>query len=307
MPIWSEILTEIGPNTPLNYDQVRRKYLVDLFLKTNRPVILYATAWVQKPSLQSNDLSINDEDIQALMEVSKGIGGNDLDLILHSPGGSPVATEAIVSYLRSRFTNIRVIVPQLAMSAATLLACSANKIVLGKHSFLGPTDPQISISTNLGVRFVPAQAVLDQFDLAKRECTADPVNINAWGPILRQYTPDLLIQCKSALEMTKILARTWLEKYMFVGDKDSSRKATEISSWLSDHQKFKSHSRHISREEIKAKGMIVENLEEDQEFQDIVLSVYHSTTHTFTGTPAVKIVENHLGRAFMKVDLSKKN
>ncbi|GEM_PF-6700359 len=67
MPIWSEILTEIGPKTLLNYDQVRRKYLVDLFLKTNRPVILYATAWVQKPSLQSNDFSINDEDIQALM------------------------------------------------------------------------------------------------------------------------------------------------------------------------------------------------------------------------------------------------
>ena len=55
------------------------------------------------------------------MEVSQGLEGDGLDLILHSPGGSPEAAEAIVSYLRSRFSHIRVIVPQLAMSAATMI------------------------------------------------------------------------------------------------------------------------------------------------------------------------------------------
>ncbi len=34
------------------------------------------------------------------MEVSHGLEGDGLDLILHSPGGSPEAAEAIVSYLR---------------------------------------------------------------------------------------------------------------------------------------------------------------------------------------------------------------
>ena len=44
------------------------------------------------------------------MDCSKG-----LDLVLHTPGGSPAAAEAIVNYLRAKFGNdIRVIVPQLA-------------------------------------------------------------------------------------------------------------------------------------------------------------------------------------------------
>ena len=104
------------------------------------------------------------------MDVTGGLHDKNLDLILHSPGGSPEAAEGIVSYLRSRFQNIRVIVPELAMSAATMISCAANEIVMGKHSFLGPIDPQLLVSTQLGQRYVPAQAVLDQFDKAQKEC-----------------------------------------------------------------------------------------------------------------------------------------
>ena len=41
-------------------------------------------------------------------------------------------------------------------------------------------------------------------------------------------------------------------------------------------------------------------LEDDETLQDLSLSVFHATTHTFTGTAAAKIVENHVGRAFIK-------
>ena len=47
-------------------------------------------------------------------------------------------------------------------------------------------------------------------------------------------------------------------------------------------------------------GLIIEDLEDDQEFQDLILSVFHATTHTFNGTNAVKIIENHTGKAFVK-------
>ena len=127
------------------------------------------------------------------MEVTSGLHDTSLDLILHSPGGSPEAAEGIVSYLRSRFENIRVIVPELAMSAATMISCAANEIMMGKHSFLGPIDPQLlvsTVSTPLGRRSVPAQAVLDQLDRAQRECT-DPAKLSAWLPMLSQYGPDL--------------------------------------------------------------------------------------------------------------------
>lgn len=134
-----------------------------------------------------------------------------MDLILHSLGGSAEAAESIVSYLRSRFSNIRVIVPQLAMSAATMIACAADEIVMGKHSFFGPTDPQLLLATPLGVRSVPAQSVLDQFDKAQQE-SSDPEKLSTWLPVLSQYGPDLLAQCEVALEMSKKLVQHWLKK-----------------------------------------------------------------------------------------------
>ena len=178
MPIWSEILTELKESSqygPRNFDVVRRKYLFDLYDYTSeRNVILYATGWQQKPEMSlPSQISIVDEDIQALVEVSYGLENRNLDLILHSPGGSLEATEAIVSFLRSRFSHIRVIVPAVAMSAATMLACAADEIILGEHSFLGPIDPQLILRTQSVDRSVPAQAILDDFERAQRECS-DP-------------------------------------------------------------------------------------------------------------------------------------
>jgi len=70
---------------------------------------------------------------------------------------------------------------------------------------------------------------------------------------------------------------------------------------LSDHATFKSHGHHINRDEARAIGLTIDDLEGDQVFQDLVLSVYHATTHTFNGTAAVKIIENQNGRAYIKL------
>lgn len=304
MPIWSEILKELvrkqrAPDDLRHYDHVRREYPQQLNKHTGRDIILYASGWLQNSQVPSREVLISDEDIHALMEVSQGLRGPDLDVILHSPGGYPESAEALVAYLRSRFSHIRVIVPQLAMSAAAMIACSADEIILGKHSFLGPTDPQIPLATDTGLTLVPAQAVLDQFEKAKKECV-DPEKMPAWLPMLDQFGPSLLVRCETALELSRELVRTWLENYMFKEDRDGAKKADEIATWLADHQHFKSHNRHIPRSELQQRKLRVTHLEEDDRLQDLSLSVFHAVTHAFTGTPAVKIVENHTGRAFIK-------
>jgi len=143
MPTWGEILTELkqteekGVKPP--FDAVRRKYIATACKRTGRNVVLYATKWTQAGgNIDPELLSITDEDIQGFMEVIHGLKGPNLDLIVHSHGGSAEATEAIVSYLRTKFSDIRVIIPQSAMSSATMLACASNRIVMGKHSFIGP-------------------------------------------------------------------------------------------------------------------------------------------------------------------------
>lgn len=268
---------------------------------TGRDTILYATKWTQPGVADASLVSITPEDVQGLMEVVHGLSGQaGLDLILHSPGGSPDAAESIVQYLRSKFQHIRVIVPQAAMSAATMVACSADEIVMGKHSALGPIDPQFIVATPQGIMALPAQAILDQFELAKHECR-DSALLGAWAPILPLYGPSLLIQCYNALELAEELASEWLAKWMFAGDRKGKKKAKEIARRLADHTRYKSHGRPIHRDAARASGLRIVDLEADQRLQDLVLSVFHASTHTFASTAAVKLIENHQGRAFIKM------
>lgn len=281
---------------------MRRKYLSQLAQHTGRDTILYSTKWTDPSGVSPDVISITEEDIQGFMEVVHGLRNKDLDLIIHSPGGSPVATEAIVKYLRQKFTHIRVIVPQGAMSAGTMLACAGNRIVMGKHSSLGPIDPQFILSTHIpgAMRMVPAQAILDQFDLAKKECR-DNQNLGPWLPILSQYGPGLLVECKNAIALSRRLVRDWLAQYMFHGTRRASYTASFVARRLAAHRDHKSHARHLDREDCKKIGLIIDDLEQDQTLQDLVLSVFHASTLTFSVTPTAKIIENQNGKAFIKL------
>ena len=245
-------------------------------------------------------LSITANDIHGFMEAVHGVTSRHVDLIIHSPGGSAEAAEAIVQYLRSKFDHIRVIVPHMAMSAATMLACAADQIVMGNHSFIGPIDPQFLLQTAFGPRFVPAQAIIQQFDMARTE-SADPAKLRAWLPMLSQYGPDLLATCLNVSELSKTLVTEWLTKYMFKGQRSGRKKAEEIGNWLGSHDVFKTHGRPISRALAEQHKLNILELESDQELQDAVLSAYHALVHSFAGTGAVKIIENHLGKAYMQM------
>jgi hypothetical protein len=306
VPTWGEILGELNqtasPTTggATDFDGVRRKYLAALRALTGRNVILYASAWLQnKPNASPAMLSIGGEDMHGLMETVHGLPGPSLDLILHSPGGEIEAAEGLVSYLRTKFSDIRIVVPGMAMSAATMMACAGNRILMGKHSFLGPIDPQFVINTATGPRQVAAFAILEQFELAKTECQ-DPSKLSAWLPMLSQYGPDFLVKSQLAINLSKSLVENWLASYMFAGVDDGPTKAAEISSWLCNHSDMKSHSRYLSRDTLEDHGLVIERLEDDQRLQDAVLSAFHAVNLTLSGTGAVRVIENHLGHAFLK-------
>ena len=190
MPYWSQIVSELGDTVAegadADFDLVRRRYLRLLARHTNRDTILYASSWIQKPRARDQDIAVADEDLQALMEVSAGLKNDNLDLILHSPGGSVETAEAFVLYLRNRYQNVRVIVPNLAMSAAAMIACAADKIVMGKHSFLGPTDPQMPVITRFGVERVAAIDVLRTYEQVQQEPNSLALQA-VWLQMLQEY------------------------------------------------------------------------------------------------------------------------
>ena len=68
---------------------------------------------------------------------------DELDLVIHSGGGSAHAAYQIVELLRLHADRVYGCVPFWAKSAATLLCIGVDRIYLGEHAELGPLDVQI--------------------------------------------------------------------------------------------------------------------------------------------------------------------
>jgi hypothetical protein len=311
VPTWGEVLREVqesaerrGPLGP-DLDGIRQRYIESIRSQSGRAVIVYASSWLTKAGLNDAALSVQADDVHALMECCHGVEENELDLVLHSPGGSPEAAEQMINYLRTQYSYIRAIVPLQAKSAATMLALGCDEIVLGLHSELGPIDPQILVPVPEGQRFAAAHAILRDFERAKKEIGEDVNNVAAWTPILRGYSGGLLDFCSQVIEMSHHIVTIWLERHMLshadagVTQADRHKRARELAEYFgseASYARFRTHGRPIRVEELEGlDGLRVRRLEAADQLQDAVLSLYHSLDFTFGG-PAVKIVENHLSR-----------
>jgi len=309
MPNWNEILTEIvsvrnglvaegqGKMTQAqaSVDIVRRKYLTKLFDYTGRNIIAYYSGFLSKPGIAQ--LEITDEDKNGFMMAIHMLDRRQgLDLILHTPGGGFAATQSIVNYLHKMFKcDIRAIVPQIAMSAGTMIACSCKTILMTEHSNLGPIDPQL--------RGLPAYGVIEEFKKAYKEIKADPSKLGLWSNIIGQYKPTFLSQCANAIDWSNKFVRGQLETVMFKGEPKARIKARTITKKLSDYRGNLGHERHIHLEECKKIGLKVKRIEDDNKLQDLILTVHHCYMHSLMNTASFKIIENHNGVAFCKQQL----
>ncbi len=288
MPTRESIQQEIERLRGAGQDKVRQKYLKRLHQKTKRDTVIYFSSYnTQRPfPVPPQALSIMQEDIQGFMASLHGMKGKHLDLILHSPGGSLEAADQIVQYLRSKYEHIRAIIPQNAMSAATMIACACDEIILGKHSAIGPIDPQVN--------GLPAHAILKDYERARADVLSNPLLGNLWAVRLNQIQFGFLNLCEQHIKLSEEKVAQWLNAYMFHGQ--DAQKAQEISRWLGNVDEHRTHGRPIGFDMALLKGLNVKRLEDDQQLQELVLSVYHSVMVTFQTTPCLKIIENHNGK-----------
>ena len=250
MPSWGTILKEIqesaaqrgqlGPDV----DGIRLKYIQRLRDHSKRAVIVYASGWLRSG------------------------GREDLDY----------SAEQMVNYLRTQFDYIRALVPLQAKSAATMIALGCDEIVMGRHSELGPIDPQILVPVPGGARFAPAHAILRDFERAKREIAEDVNSLAAWTPILHAYAGGLLEFCTQQIKLSQEIVAGWLKQHMLrhddVGIEPGER--DEIANRIADYfgseasyDRFRTHGRPIRIEELEAiQGLRVRRLEADDGLQD---------------------------------------
>jgi len=298
MPNWDSVLKEISTvqatQNESAFDKVRRKYLTKIFKHTGRNAISYYSGFLTKPRIEGTE--INDEDKNGFMlcihEMDRNKG---LDLILHTPGGDGQATVSLVEYLRNMFgLNMRAIVPQIAMSAGTMIACSCNNIIMGKQSSIGPIDPQFGVIT--------AANLLEEVKKARQDILANPNLAMFWSPILSKITPSFLERCERAVKQSNEFIVSTLASNMFA--KTPEPKKTKIINSISAllaNNEGKAHNTHIQFQQCVDSGLKVSRLEDDPILQDLVLTLHHCYMHSLGNTAAFKIIENQKGRRIVRM------
>jgi hypothetical protein len=171
-----------------------------------------------------------------------------VDLVLTSPGGQPEIAEKVVTMLRHFYDDdLRVIVPEYAKSAATIVCLGADEIVMGYCSELGPIDPQMPYTDAQGnVTYRSAHAVIESVDAyvrAAHEAIAEDKPFQAYVRLL-DFHPDLTFieECRLAARLAEELALRLLKSKML---KDKQEKAEEAALALSRADRLLSHGRAI--------------------------------------------------------------
>lgn len=111
MATWGEVLRAVQESAEQrgslgpDLDGIRLGYIDALRTISGRAVIVYASGWLGKSGFSDPALTVEPDDVHALMECCNGVEERDLDLIIHSPGGSAEAAEQMLNYLRTQFDS----------------------------------------------------------------------------------------------------------------------------------------------------------------------------------------------------------
>ena len=261
-----------------------------------KPLLIYATKFLEgMPQGAPNFIDLSDVDgFTDLVNSVKGNGA--VDVLLHSPGGRPDATERLVGLLRGKFQEVNFLIPHSAYSAATMLALSGNCVILHPSATLGPIDPQIN--------GIPARSIKRGFEKVKERIAKEgPETLPAYIPLIEKYTLDLFELCDDSEKLSKELISTWLKKYMFKNEKNAGRKIGKAVKYFSDYDKHLMHSRPLPLEKISELGLKIELA--DDTLQDLLWEAYILLNGFFNVTPFVKIFESthgvSWGRQFQQI------
>lgn len=184
-----------------------------------------------------------------LNKIVRKLKIENLDLFVDSRGGDLDATAKIVKLLRENSKKFSVIVPFFAKSAASLLAISADGLIMCKCAELGPLDPVVR--DPISGAWVPAHSIREA--LAFTESVKDPlVKLS-----LADRLPPLLM---GAYREYQRAARQYIEEAFSKMGEDKKQKA--ISTFT---ERFLSHGYPIDRNICKEIGLNLiypnENLE----------------------------------------------
>lgn len=231
--------TDLPSQSPKYWVKEKDRYLRQLLISdieaiTHRDLAVYFTI----PEQGQITFSDADDISEVLADATTG----KLDLLINTPGGNVDACEKLISVLKHRCQEYRVLIPSWAKSAGTIIALSSSEIVMGVNSELGPIDPQFN--------GIPAQFIAN-----------DPQ---------RPYHDKMIAQ--TAIDRTRKLAYQVLEAGML--SNASSETISDLVNKLGSADSYGSHAAVIDYEEAVALGLKVDYLPPDHELWRRVWLLY---------------------------------
>lgn len=270
-PLFTKIISELD----VNADQLRKrrdviveieKELTRRFKRPNR-MITYMMRFGHSKSM------IHSDDIKALDALLNSVSNaQELNVLIHSPGGDGSIVEKMVEMCRGHLSykqnKLRVIVPNIAKSAATLFSLGADEILMGYSSELGPIDPQIPIVVSGATKYVSALTFVETRDLLMEELAEALAKKQPTQGVLTQLAGLNIVftnEMQNVINFSKKTAIRLLEKYMLTSRvrqaKARTQEAETIAEALLSKQLFPIHGHFINATTAKGLGLEVKILD----------------------------------------------
>lgn len=233
--------------TAMNAARYQRQVLIRE-IETENPKILCYVAGLKAPVDRADTLGF----VDMLHNVTPG---EPIDLMLHTPGGDVDAAEKLINLLRNTVGEdgkLRIIVPDFAKSAGTLMALGANSILMSDSSELGPIDPQVSLKDGNGndinhsvLTYLIAYAEAEQALRAKPEDLANRI-------MFEKFDPTMVRKFSSVKDRARLFAENLLKR--------RGANFSKIAHDLMDISTYPSHGQMIGWETARSIGLSVEYL-----------------------------------------------
>lgn len=250
-----------------------------------RPLLVYFSKFGQGNQISLDDVSGFTDLISSFKEVK------EVDILLHSEGGSAEATERIVNILRNKFEKVHFLIPHSAYSAATMMALSGNSITLHPSAVLGPIDPQIN--------GIPARSIKRGFEKVREILKEEgPELLPAYIPLIEKYSLHLLEICDDSEKLSQQLVTEWLTEYMFADRVDKKEDIEKAVTFFSKYDEHLTHGRPLFLKKIEKFNLAISLAE--GELEELLWEAYVLLDGFAERAQYLKLYENCSGIAFGK-------
>jgi ATP-dependent protease ClpP protease subunit len=180
--------------------------------------------------------------------------GAPIDLLLHTLGGDVDACEKLMALIHAKTGEgaFRVIIPDMAKSAGTLMALGANNIIMSDSSELSMIDPQFCMKDNQGNEFMHSVvAYLEAYQEHAEALRSNPKNQLALL-MLDRFDPKIVRKFQGIRDRVRTFAEDLLKR--------RGAPASRISQELMSSARWKTHGQPIKHADATQIGLPVHYL-----------------------------------------------